>query len=323
MKKSLYLILLTSTFHILPAAEKISIFGMPLHQCGPLLVREGLLNGLEKINHTYNFNPRKIDDIAQTAVVLSSADIVDRAIYYKKKGVIKHLIVGPNLVVLPQDENGILTDPAIDLILVPCEWVKIAYEQEDPNLMGKIKIWYAGVDTKYWQPATSNNLTNNVLIYNKTGSELFCLEIQNILKNYGYNPIILQYGSYDHTTYKELLHTVQFAVFISATESQGISMAEAWSMNVPTLVWDPQPKHPTPYDVHHYRTYTEISACPYLTNKTGATWKTTDDFKKLLQQDSLFSQFKPREWVLKNMTQEKSAELLASIVESFLASKSE
>ena len=101
----------------------------------------------------------------------------------------------------------------------------------------------------------------------------------------------------------------RFAIFISRNESQGVALAEAWSMNVPTLVYNPGDF------VYSGKLVTGISACPYLTDSVGRDWKTIEQLNTLLlemNQDK-FS-FTPRKYVLERFTDEKAAkDLLESI----------
>ncbi len=88
------------------------------------------------------------------------------------------------------------------------------------------------------------------------------------------------------------------AVFLSTFETQGIALAEAWSMNVPTVVWDPRG------DAEWLgRRFTSASSAPYLTPATGVAFGDIGDLKPALDRalQSLGS-FQPRDWVLEHMT---------------------
>ena len=62
------------------------------------------------------------------------------------------------------------------------------------------------------------------------------------------------------------------AVFISRSESQGLALAEAWAMDVPTLVWQGPPgdggslfnlSDPSPYLTSHTGVCPAPSAAPF------------------------------------------------------------
>jgi hypothetical protein len=116
--------------------------------------------------------------------------------------------------------------------------------------------------------------------------------------------VLLQYGKYSVDEYKELLDRSAYSIFISRSESQGIALAEAWSMNVPTLVFDPGEFF------FGGRMIYNVSACPYLTAATGLSWKTPAELKNIIGDKNSFTAFKPREYVLKRFTDEYSAKQL-------------
>ncbi|HJZ23116.1 MAG TPA: hypothetical protein VJ201_01550, partial [Candidatus Babeliales bacterium] len=192
-------------------------------------------------------------------------------------------------------------------------WVKLNLERYIHRLKNKFLVWYAGVDKQFWMP-NNKEKNKNVLIYWKTEPESFCIDIEKTLRKHRWNPIRIKYGTYSPDQFKLLLNQSQFAVFISKSESQGIALAEAWSMNVPTIVWNPQ----VPIEYLGVR-YKNVSSCPYLTFDTGIAWKSLDELEVILSNISLaLGMFKPREWVLKNMTDEVSAQMLIDIIiESF------
>ena len=63
------------------------------------------------------------------------------------------------------------------------------------------------------------------------------------------------------------------AVFLSSSESQGIALAEAWSMNVPTFVWNPKPKE------LNGRYFPSVDSAPYLTPETEFPGKLKMNFR--------------------------------------------
>lgn len=54
----------------------------------------------------------------------------------------------------------------------------------------------------------------------------------------------------------------RFAVFLSRKESQGISLAESCSMNIPTLVWNPKKT------IIQNRLIENYTSAPYINNET-------------------------------------------------------
>jgi len=284
----------------------ISIFYRDPH---PALTAS-VLRGLSKLNITYNINPGSSHTIYDVALCLQDANLLRQAIKFKEKQLVKKVVVGPNMFARTYEENHLMANKTIDGYLVPSEWTRIACIQDEPPVERIIHVWPAGVDSDYWAPQNLDRKnTKKVLIYWKTEPQSFCDRVKKILIEYGWEPVTIKYGSYNQDQYKNVLNQVKFAVFISQSESQGLALAECWSMNIPTLVWDPKRLF---YLGKHYD---PVTACPYLTSNTGARWKEFNELEGLLKNlASSWKQFCPREWVLNNMTDEVSADLLLKII---------
>ncbi|BDC34782.1 hypothetical protein Noda2021_07400 [Candidatus Dependentiae bacterium Noda2021] len=292
------------------AESSITIFSQSPHPA----VLSSLRRGLDALGFPYKVNPH-LDDTDATVVILDGLDYLRTMIEFKKNKRIEHLLTGPNMMNRVCDHNRILGDPEIDIFFVPSPWVEIACIEDEPRLAGKIAVWFAGVDVNFWQPA-AHDQKPNVLVYWKTDSESWCIAAEDIIRKYGYNPTRLRYGAYSTDHYKSVLHGCQFAVFLSRSESQGVALAEAWAMDVPTFVWNPQAMSA------YGKVYNPVSACPYLTDAQGKDWQTLE------QLDSLVSNFKnnhhsftPRAWTLEHMTDQHSAQLLLTIIEELKAKK--
>ena len=271
-------------------------------------VTRSLIQGLEQLKIEHNYNPKSINNIHETVIVLSDINALKEAIELKEKGVIKKIIAGPNLVISPLENDQILGDPAIDKCVVPSDWVKIAYEKDLPGLRGRIEVWYAGIDTDYWRKDRESKNAKNITIYQKTGSRKMYKKIKKIVKKLGYKPIIIRYGRYKKHQFKELMQSTFVSIFISGSESQGIALAESWAMNVPTLVWQP-----IAVKINE-RSYAIHSSAPYLSKHTGALWTDIDKLNDLIEKvasDKLH--FNSREWVLKYMTDKHCAKRMCEI----------
>lgn len=292
---------------------KRKLFNKPsqniIYPTGPDTVLKSLINGFNRLNVRYNLNPKKINEIGKTIIVLSNIEALKQAIELKRNKKIKRLLAGPNLVVFSSDFNHIIVSPEIDICIVPSKRVLDVYVQESPTLINRIKIWSAGVDENYWKPKNNCLPNNNVIIYYKNASNYLQKKVTMLLKKYSWNLIHIKYGCYTQKEYKSALTNCIFAVFLSRKESQGIALAEAWSMNVPTIVWNPQES----INLGNF-TYTTSSA-PYLSKKTGISWKKIKDLKEIIIHiNSNLKLFCPRKWVLKNMTDIISTKSMMKIV---------
>ncbi|GAB6181512.1 hypothetical protein JCM14036_28310 [Desulfotomaculum defluvii] len=154
-----------------------------------------------------------------------------------------------------------------------------------------------------------------MLVYWKTEPEEFICEIEDKLKQHGWQPIRLLYGQYKTEDYKKLLTRSAFGVFISISESQGLALAEAWSMDVPTVVWNPQRLKKHYQDVDYYST---VSSCPYLNPLVGVEWKELEQFEAFLTRaPEILPSFQPRKWILENMTDNIAAQRMVKLFLSY------
>jgi hypothetical protein len=231
-----------------------------------------------------------------------------QAIELKRRGKIKKLLAGPNLAVFSTDSNNIISAKEIDICLVPSDWVKLAYEEDSPELKSKIKSWPAGVDENFWQP--DNALPKDkILVYQKNAPQELFDEVLIKLKWLGLEPIKIVYNKYKLEDFKKALDESALAILLSRSESQGIALQETWAMDVPTFCWQADEL------VFNGRRYSLFSAYPYLTEQTGKKWQSIDDLGKLLidfkNKKILFS---PRSWIKNNLTDELSAQKLLTII---------
>jgi hypothetical protein len=122
----------------------------------------------------------------------------------------------------------------------------------------------------------------------------------------------LRYGHYERENYKKELDNAAIAVFLSSFETQGIALAEAWAMDVPSLVWNPRAEASW-----RGRSFIAKSSAPYLSTATGMEWVTLDELDGVVRKAiSNRASFAPRDWVLANMTDAICSAKLFEIIES-------
>jgi hypothetical protein len=129
------------------------------------------------------------------------------------------------------------------------------------------------------------------------------------LQRRNYDVKTLTYGSYSKDQYLKELRRCAFMVGFSFSESQGIAWTEAWSTNVPTLLWYQDGS------VHRGQRLSSSTA-PYLSASTGMSFQDLPEFRSLLDRWNLASRaFRPRHWVLENMSDRVSARALCCLAE--------
>jgi hypothetical protein len=276
---------------------------------GHFAVTRSLIEGLKRAGLPHNYNPWRLEQLADTVVVLAGERTMRQAIELKRKGYIKKLFVGPNVVTFSSDCDNLLASPHVDASITPCDWVTDLYLEDNPTLAGRIFSWPAGVDVHYWMPGP-REARRNILIFEKRnkGPVGPIAPYIEYLRLKGYSVEIIQYGAFSHVDYLQALQRARLMVGFVMDESQGLAWAEAWAADVPTLIWRNE------QNTYRGRTY-RTSTAPYLTPANGLFF---DDLEHFQQQfaswDANSARFAARDWTLANMSDEVCARVLYEMV---------
>ncbi|MFZ2189842.1 MAG: hypothetical protein WA057_01855 [Candidatus Magasanikiibacteriota bacterium] len=276
---------------------------------GHYAVTRSLVEGLSKIGAEFNYNPTKKSNITEVVVVLSSTQALKQVIKLKKKGLVKKIITGPNILMVPSRKDKILKSKEIDLILQPSVWPRQIFAEIFPDSSSKLRAWPAGVDFDDWKIDKQKNIEKNILIYFKCSVKVMFEECIKILEKFGYRVEVIYYGKYNIDQYKVALARNNFLIHLVEHESQGISLAEAWATNTPTLVWNPGL-----YFCDNGNNY-YCSSAPYLSKQTGIFFRDIEEFENIVSNSLVNKNFSPRKWVEENMTDEICAKRLLEIID--------
>lgn len=272
---------------------------------GHFAVTRSLVEGLNKIDANFNYNPRYPSGLADSVIVLAGVRTLRQAIRLKKQGRIKKLFAGPNIVIFSTDYDSILASPEIDRVIAPSDWVVDLYLEDTPSLKDRCFAWPSGVDPFYWMP-DPNVRRNRILIYEKRneGSIGQAQAHADYLEELGWSVDVLQYGSFTHDQYLQKLKRSCLMIGFSMGESQGVAWAEAWAADVPTLIWK------NDFNVYHGRQF-KSSTAPYLRPENGLFFDDLEDFKhRFAYWEAHRQEFTPRDWTLKNMSDKVCASIL-------------
>ncbi len=280
---------------------------------GPRAVLESMRRGLNALHVPYRVNPsyRKIrpEDVVH---VVSGAETLRECVELKKQGIIRKLIAGPSIAVIPSEEQELLLDPSIDAVLVPSDWVKDLYARLNPELSGKTFAWFAGVNVSKSKPRKNSEKEIDYLIYYKNAdpSLLTFVESQLVKRHKSFKKVI--YGEFEQADFFRKLKKSKAMIYLSPSESQGLALNEAWMRDVPTLVWDRGY-----WEYKDVRWEHEKISAPYLTDELGLTFGGESDFVQKLELFELkLADFRPKEYSLEHFTDEKSVQNLLGIIDS-------
>ena len=122
--------------------------------------------------------------------------------------------------------------------------------------------------------------SRNLLVYNKRQDDL-CLKLLAVLKKYG-EVNVVKYGEYTSKEYRQTLNDAAFMVWLSQSESQGLALLEALSMNVPVLAWDPGQWKYYSQELEKEFIYGNASSCPYFSSQCGLKFESSEEFESKL-----------------------------------------
>lgn len=284
----------------------------PLPAVSPYPGHHGLVrsvvDGLRQIGADFNFNPESFSELAEV-VYAPANEALRQAADCKRQGTVKTLIAGPTNALMPHEAGGVMLLPEIDVLIVASEWVRELTAALAPTVARKLRVCQAGVDHEFWT-RTAQTRSRRPVVYWKDSPEALCVDVEDVIMSFGLQPLRLKYGHYDAESYKAALDGAPFAVFLSTFETQGLALAEAWAMDVPTLVWDPQIE--TEWAGARFRA---ASSAPFLTAVTGLAWKTLDELEQRVREVlSAPEQFASRAWVRAHMTDALCAADLYDII---------
>ena len=280
---------------------------------GVMMIAINLMKGLDKIGFPYRFNdyshikkhPEEIACIIGKPHLLLERKWKNPVIF--GAGIYSHPIEFPDL---------FAKYPNVKRFLVPGEWMVNMFK---PFYADKVKPWPIGIDTTYWHPETDNKKVD-FLIYDKIRweyakqKEHLIDPITNILDKHRLSYQFIKYGHYNHAELQEKLKKAKAVIFLCEHETQGIAYQQILSSNVPVLAWDREGYWQDPYYYPHKVKYQPVSSVPYWDARCGLKFADANHFEqKLTDFMSMMNDFKPRDYIVENLSLEKCAQLYLDI----------
>lgn len=190
---------------------------------------------------------------------------------------------------------------------------------------GIFDLWPAGVDVEEWRPVGSIHRRDfDVLIYNKLRWDIAAREadlvqpIRQSLTRRALTFCELRYGAYGIADYKDRLSRSKVMIFISEHESQGLAYQECMAADVPVFAWD-QGYWLDPDRFKHGRPMVPATSVPFFDERCGMKFVDFADFEEnwdAFFNTALYKKFRPREYVVENLSIEKSTDRMLEIYES-------
>jgi glycosyltransferase involved in cell wall biosynthesis len=201
--------------------------------------------------------------------------------------------------------------PTVKRFLVPGEWMQ---KMCTPYYGNKVLAWPVGIDTAYWQPFTTER-TVDFLIYDKIRWQYQQQETElvhpliKMLEDQKRSYHFIHYGNYTHNELMEKLRVSKAVIFLCEHETQGSAYQQILAANTPILAWDRGGYWQDPFYFPHKVKYKPVSSVPYWDARCGVKFSGAGDFNEKLEQFwRRINEFKPRDYILENLTLEICAE---------------
>lgn len=223
-------------------------------------------------------------------------------------------ILGPSMYDHPRINPNLMKDKRFRYYILTCQWLKDVFF---PFYGNSCILWNAGIETEIWKNQKSNLKSIDILIYDKIRwhrEQMIpnLLEpITRILKKRKLTYKILKYNDITHKEYQNLLSKTKSMIFLCEHETQGMAYQEALSSNIPVLAWDPGFWSDPLWQIYEGKPVRATSV-PYFSKLCGERFKLISDFEKTFDYFwKNLDSYKPRDYVKKELSMEKSARTYA------------
>lgn len=275
-----------------------------------------LCAGLDRLGIPYRVNNYRYIQRhpEEVACIIGKPHVLDK-INWKNP-----IVFGAAVFSHPCEDLDLFNRRPVRKMLVPGEWMKKMCE---PFYGGRVHVWPVGIATEEWLPAPINQKDVDILIYDKVRwkHEEFEKELINPIEYHlqaqGLNIASIRYGFYQEEEFEALLTRSKAMIFLCEHETQGIAYQQALSCNIPILAWDRGGFWQDPSYFPERVKFAPVSSVPYWDERCGVVFQDINEFPVKLQEflDKLSDkQFHPRDYILENLTLEKSAQHYVEIV---------
>jgi hypothetical protein len=265
--------------------------------------KEGLIKLLKKSEIQYNFG--NINDIKNFYIIYSPSLPINSALYPKKK-----FIFGPHFSVFPDKRLLMIDNSNKNAIYIqPSNWVcKLwSYFKETSHI--PLKQLCFPVNTDKFIPFNNKKSLNRtkIFIYFKRRKPEELTFLKTFLHNKNIEFKVFDYVKrYEEEDYLKYLQESKYGIILDAHESQGFAIEEALSCDVPLLVWNVRS-----LNQEEGVNYPDIPATsiPYWDERCGEYFYNKEEFEEKYKEfmNKLYT-YKPREFVLENLSLEKCGE---------------
>ena len=258
---------------------------------------------LKYLNYDYKFG--NINDINSFEIIFMPCHPIDTSVYPNKK-----FIFGNQFSVFPDNKLLQINNIHKNSVYVqPSQWVCELWKLAEKVL--PVKNFPFPVEVNKFKP--NNSIKDKVFIYFKARKQEELNLLTNYLQKNNIIYTIFDYRKrYNEKDYIKCLQESKYGIWLGRHESQGFALQEALSMDIPLLVWDVKSMN----QEEGYN-YADIfgTVIPYFDERCGEYFYKANEFEsKYNQFINRLDTYKPREFILENLSVEKCSENLKKIL---------
>ena len=266
-----------------------------------------LIKGFKKLGIPYRFNDYKYikKHPEKIACIIGKPHLI-----FEKKWP-NPIVFGPGTYSHPIDCLDLFKKyPTVKRLLVFGGWMR---QMCEPYYGDKVTACPVGIDTDYWKPLPGNKIVD-FLIYDKIRWDRdqqtanLINPLIDILEKHKLSYQFIKYGDYTHDDLIATLSLSRAAIFLCEHETQGLAYQQILATNTPILAWDRGGYWQDPCYYPHKVKFEPVSSVPYWDERCGLKFAHAADFELQLQHFiHNIDLFKPRDYILENLTLEKCA----------------
>lgn len=285
---------------------------------GQRVVFLNLCAGLDTLGISYRVNDYRYAkrNPATLACIIGKPHVLDRMTWKNP------ILFGASIYSHPEDDPSLLNRLLVRKVLVPGAWMELMCK---PFWRDTVAAWPVGIDTERWRPTSLEKKDIDVLLYDKVRWKHDQFEASLIgpiraeIRERGLSSIELRYGFYREEDFHAALGRCRSMIFLCEHETQGIAYQQALSCDVPILAWDRGGYWEDPAYFPHKVTFQPVTSVPYWDERCGEKFKDSAEFPEVLAtfwEGVRAQRFRPRDYILENLTLEKCAREYCSFASS-------
>ncbi len=242
--------------------------------------------------------------------VYSPGKPIDVSLYPNTK-----FIFGPHFSVFPELHQMNIINKSNSIYIQPSNWAATIWKNSVYCKNIKIKSLPFGVETDKFNEIKQISDRHKVFIYCKRRDPNEFNLIKKFLNDrnieYKVFDYLERYNEHDYITY---LQNAKFGIWLDAHESQGFALQEALSCNVPIFVWNVKSMKQ-----EYGSKYADIPATtiPYWDERCGEFFYNATELEgKFNLFLSKIDTYKPREYILENLSMKVCEEKLIELIKN-------